>query len=157
MCIQRHYHISRDTIAPHYPVDHNTMFGSLIWIMMKAFNLVSRINCIYSLLSGALVMYAGTVVMDLTPAAPEVVQVTSEASVEAGCANHPLCVIAFLPHILDCDANCRNGHIEDMTKLGDKYKKKDWGWLWSEGMAQPDLEAAVEVGGFGYPAMVVLR
>merc|ERR1711868_299674 len=32
----------------------------------------------------------------------------------------------------------------------------DWGWLWSEGMAQPDLEAAVEVGGFGYPAMVVL-
>jgi len=91
---------------------------------------------------------------NLTP--PEVVQITSEASVEAGCANHPLCVIAFLPHILDCDANCRNGHIEDMTKLGDKYKKKDWGWLWSEGMAQPDLEAAVEVGGFGYPAMVVL-
>ena len=24
-------------------------------------------------------------------------------------------------------------------------------------MAQPDLEGAVEVGGFGYPAMVVLR
>merc|ERR1711911_577447 len=69
-------------------------------------------------------------------APPEVVQVTGEASVEAGCANHPLCVIAFLPHILDCDANCRNGHIEGMT--------------------QPDLEAAVEVGGFGYPAMVVL-
>ena len=90
-------------------------------------------------------------------APPEVVQVTSEASVEAGCAHHPLCVIAFLPHILDCDANCRNGHIEDMTKLGDKYKKKDWGWLWSEGMAQPDLESSVEVGGFGYPAMVVLR
>lgn len=74
---------------------------------------------------------------NLTP--PEIIQVTSEASVEAGCANQPLCVIAFLSH---CDANCRNGHIEDMTKLGDKYKKKDWGWLWSEGMAQPDLEAA---------------
>ena len=89
--------------------------------------------------------------------APEVVQITGSKSVEAACENHPLCVIAFLPHILDCQSDCRNGHIEDMKKLGDKYKKKDWGWLWSEGMAQPDLEGAVEVGGFGYPAMVVLR
>ena len=88
---------------------------------------------------------------------PEVVQITDTKSVEAGCEGHPLCVIAFLPHILDCQSDCRNGHIEDMKKLGDKYKKKDWGWLWTEGMAQPDLEAAVEVGGFGYPAMVVLR
>jgi len=87
---------------------------------------------------------------------PEVVQITSSKSVEAGCENHPLCVIAFMPHILDCNAECRNSHIQDMKKLGDKYKKKDWGWLWTEGMAQPDLEASVEVGGFGYPAMVVL-
>ena len=78
-------------------------------------------------------------------------------AIEAGCENHPLCVIAFLPHILDCQSDCRNSHIEDLQKLGDKYKKKDWGWLWTEGMAQPDLENAVEVGGFGYPAMVVLR
>ena len=90
-------------------------------------------------------------------APPEVVQITSEASVSAGCENHPLCVVAFLPHILDCQSSCRNGHIEDMKKLGEKYKKKDWGWLWTEGMTQPDLEAAVEVGGFGYPALVVLR
>merc|ERR1711997_1343908 len=27
---------------------------------------------------------------------------------------------------------------------------------WTEGMTQPDLEAAVEVGGFGYPALVVI-
>ena len=66
-------------------------------------------------------------------------------------------MIAFLPHILDCQADCRNSHLGDLVKLGDKYKKKDWGWLWAEGMAQPDLETAVEVGGFGYPAMVVLR
>jgi len=87
---------------------------------------------------------------------PEVVQATSEAAVLKSCENHPLCVIAFLPNILDCQSSCRNSFIQDLTKLGDKYKKKDWGWVWSEGMAQPDLEAAVEVGGFGYPAMVVL-
>merc|ERR1719147_519181 len=40
--------------------------------------------------------------------------------------------------------------------LRDKYKKKQWGWLWAESMAQMDLEQAVDVGGFGYPAMVVL-
>ena len=50
-------------------------------------------------------------------APPEVVQVTSEASVEAGCANHPLCVIAFLPHILDCDAKCRCTHRLLLTAL----------------------------------------
>jgi len=87
---------------------------------------------------------------------PEVLQAINKDVVTKACENHPLCVIAFLPHILDCQSSCRNSHIEDLTKLGDKYKKKDWGWLWSEGMAQPDLENAVEVGGFGYPALVVL-
>jgi len=89
-------------------------------------------------------------------AAPEVVQAVSEKVVAGACEKHPLCVIAFLPHILDCDAACRNSHLEQLTKLGDKYKKKDWGWLWVESMTQTDLEQAVDVGGFGYPAMVVL-
>jgi len=87
---------------------------------------------------------------------PEVNEAVSEVAVKAACENHPLCVIAFLPHILDCDAGCRNGHLENFAKLGDKYKKKDWGWLWAESMQQQDLEQAVDVGGFGYPAMVVL-
>jgi len=87
---------------------------------------------------------------------PEVVEATSPQVVSAACEEHPLCVIAFLPHILDCDAACRNSHIENLVKLGDKYKKKQWGWLWAESMQQQDLEQAVDVGGFGYPAMVVL-
>jgi len=88
--------------------------------------------------------------------APEVKQITAAVDVESACGEHPLCVIAFLPHILDCQSSCRNSYISDLTKLGDKYKRKSWGWLWSEAMAQPDLEAAVDVGGFGYPAMVVV-
>ena len=31
-----------------------------------------------------------------------------------------------------------------------------WGWVWSEGAAQLDLEQAMDIGGFGYPAMAVL-
>jgi len=88
--------------------------------------------------------------------APEVKQILSSKDVESACGEHPLCVIAFLPHILDCQASCRNAYLADLTKLGDKYKKKQWGWLWSEAVAQPELEAAVDVGGFGYPAMVVV-
>jgi len=87
---------------------------------------------------------------------PEVKQILSSKDVESACGEHPLCVIAFLPHILDCQASCRNAYLADLTKLGDKYKKKQWGWLWSEAVAQPELEAAVDVGGFGYPAMVVV-
>lgn len=87
---------------------------------------------------------------------PEVKQIVGADSVKAACEEHPLCVIAFLPNILDCQASCRNAYLDDLTKLGDKYKKKDWGWLWSEAVAQPDLEQAVDVGGFGYPAMVVI-
>jgi len=89
-------------------------------------------------------------------APPEVKQILSEKTVSDACGEHPLCVIAFLPHILDCQSSCRNSFIDDLTKLGDKYKKKQWGWLWSEAMAQPELEAAVDVGGFGYPALAVI-
>ena len=43
-----------------------------------------------------------------------------------------------------------------LTKLGDKFKKQGWGWLWSEGAAQLKLEDALNVGGFGYPALSVV-
>merc|ERR1711974_398835 len=61
-------------------------------------------------------------------APPEVVEAVSSDVVGGACEKHPLCVISFLPHILDCDASCRNGHIDNLKKLGEKYKKKDWGW-----------------------------
>ena len=64
---------------------------------------------------------------------PELVQVTSPKVLEEHCEQKSLCVIAFLPHILDCQSKCRNKHIAMLTKLGDKFKKQGWGWLWSEG------------------------
>ena len=41
--------------------------------------------------------------------------------------------------------------------MADKYKKKLWGWIWAEATAQQPLEEMLEVGGFGYPAMVVMN
>ena len=43
-----------------------------------------------------------------------------------------------------------------LKNLGDKFKKQGWGWLWTEGAAQLKLEDALNVGGFGYPALSVV-
>ncbi|XP_058825857.1 protein disulfide-isomerase A6 homolog [Topomyia yanbarensis] len=89
--------------------------------------------------------------------APEIVQLTSEKVSKDTCQDKPLCVISILPHILDCDAACRNSFLNILAKMGEKYKKKQWGWLWSEGGAQPEVETTLDIGGFGYPAMAVVN
>lgn len=43
------------------------------------------------------------------------------------CDEHQLCVIAVLPHILDCNAQCRNEYIDRLKAMGEKYKKRKWG------------------------------
>lgn len=88
--------------------------------------------------------------------APEIVQVVNKETMKA-CSEKPLCVVSILPHILDCDAACRNGYISVLARLGDKYKAKMWGWVWAEAGAQMSLEDALELGGFGYPAMAVVN
>ncbi|CAG2107549.1 unnamed protein product [Medioppia subpectinata] len=87
---------------------------------------------------------------------PEVNELVSEDTFKA-CDGYQLCIVSVLPHILDCQSKCRNEYIETLRKIGDKYKKNKWGYLWIEAMAQPDVEDALEIGGFGYPAMAVLN
>ncbi|XP_045123689.1 protein disulfide-isomerase A6 homolog [Portunus trituberculatus] len=88
---------------------------------------------------------------------PEVKQLISNAVLDETCKEHPICVVAILPHILDCQSKCRNNYIQMLTRLGDKYKQKMWGWGWAEAMAQSDLEQALDIGGFGYPALAALN
>ena len=89
--------------------------------------------------------------------APEVVEITGSDKFEDACKEHPICVVAILPHILDCQSSCRKGHVDMLTKLGDKYKQKQWGWIWAEAMTQPKLEESLDIGGFGYPALAALN
>jgi len=51
----------------------------------------------------------------------------------------------------------RNSYLDVLLKLADKYKKKMWGWLWTEAGAQSELENALGIGGFGYPAMAAIN
>jgi len=88
---------------------------------------------------------------------PEVEQILGDETLKSGCDDHPLCVIAVLPHILDCQSSCRNDYIAVLKKLGEKYKKNMWGWLWVEAGAQMELEESLGIGGFGYPAMAAVN
>lgn len=88
--------------------------------------------------------------------APEVIQLLDEKSFKKACEDKPLCIVSILPHILDCQSDCRNSYIQILTTIGEKFKKKMWGWVWAEAGTQPELESALDLGGFGYPAMAVI-
>ena len=45
------------------------------------------------------------------------------------CVGKQLCVISFLPHILDSGAAGRNEYIALLKEMGNKYKQKSWGYL----------------------------
>jgi protein disulfide-isomerase A6 len=87
---------------------------------------------------------------------PEVLELTSQEALDQ-CAEKQLCHIAFLPDILDTGASGRNGYLAVLRDMAEKYKKRPFAYLWSAAGAQPRLEEAVEVGGFGYPAMVSIN
>jgi protein disulfide-isomerase A6 len=42
---------------------------------------------------------------------PELTQILGQKELSAGCTDNSLCVISVLPHILDCDAKCRNAYL----------------------------------------------
>lgn len=88
---------------------------------------------------------------------PEIVQLTEQAQLEEACDNKQVCLISFLPTLFDCQSECRNKYISLMKKMGEKYKRQQWGWLWTEPGKYSELESALSVGGFGYPAMVAVN
>lgn len=67
-----------------------------------------------------------------------------------------LCIIAFLPTILDTKASGRNAYIKTLKTIANKYKERPYSYLWAEAGAQAGLEQNVGVGGFGYPAVVAV-
>lgn len=44
------------------------------------------------------------------------------------CAERQLCMIAFLPHILDSTAAGRNGYIELLLNIAERYKQRPFGY-----------------------------
>lgn len=106
--------------------------------------------------SSAIVEWALSRYVENIPA-PEVYELTSEDAAKKACENKPLCVISILPNIYDCQSECRNGYLSMLREQADKFKQKQWGWLWAEGNAQQAVEDALDIGGFGYPAMAAVN
>ncbi|XP_041360627.1 protein disulfide-isomerase A6 homolog [Gigantopelta aegis] len=88
---------------------------------------------------------------------PDVYELVSEKKLTECCEGHQLCIVSVLPHILDCQSKCRNNYISMLKRLGEKFKKNMWGWVWAEGAAQPHVEEALGIGGFGYPALAAMN
>ncbi|XP_038052123.1 protein disulfide-isomerase A6 homolog [Patiria miniata] len=101
-----------------------------------------------------IVSWASSKVAEAMPP-PEVVEITEEQVLKNACESHQLCVISFLPHILDSGAVGRNQYLQHLKDNTERYKQ--WGWIWAEAGAQPELESSLGIGGFGYPAMAVLN
>jgi protein disulfide-isomerase A6 len=68
-----------------------------------------------------------------------------------------LCLVAFLPHILDSKADGRNKYISMLKDIALLYKERPFSWFWTPGTSQTDLEKNFEVGGYGYPAFIALN
>ena len=88
---------------------------------------------------------------------PEVVQLTENKILTDNCNEKPLCVVSILPDILDTGAAGRNTYLEILREIGDKYKSKLWGWVWSDAGSHPKLEEALGMGGFGYPTLAAVN
>lgn len=88
---------------------------------------------------------------------PEVMELVSNSVLADNCNEKPLCIVAFLPDILDTQAEGRNRYLKVLKELGEKYKAKLWGWVWTSAAVHGKLEEALGVGGFGYPAMAVVN
>jgi protein disulfide-isomerase A6 len=101
-----------------------------------------------------IVSYATKLLAEYQPPA-EIAQLTSDEELKETCGGVSLCVIAFLPNILDSGAEGRNGEIADLKRLSGMLKKVKMAYLWAEGYQHPQLEQALEVGGTGYPALVL--
>jgi protein disulfide-isomerase A6 len=92
----------------------------------------------------------------------QVVELTDDAVFAQHCKGgggadaKQLCFVAFLPDILDSKAEDRNKYIAVLKKMADAFKDRPYSYLWAVGGAHSALEASVDVGGFGYPALVAL-
>jgi len=89
--------------------------------------------------------------------APEVMELTSNKVLADNCNEKPLCVVSFLPDILETGASGRNDLVAMLKDLGESYKQKLWGWVWTAPGKHENLEKALGIGGFGYPAMAVVN
>ncbi|KAG8465824.1 hypothetical protein KFE25_005394 [Diacronema lutheri] len=87
----------------------------------------------------------------------DVAQLTAPEVWASACASkrNRLCVLAFLPHILDSAAAGRTAYLETLGAAARKSRRSPVTFLWAEAGSQPELERAL--GGPGlFPTLVAV-
>lgn len=87
----------------------------------------------------------------------EAAELTGAAVLEEQCAGNQICLVAFLPHILDSKAAGRNGYLATIKEVAKSFIDRPWGYVWVEAGAQPALEAALGVTNYPSAAAVNVK
>jgi len=91
------------------------------------------------------------------PAQPKPVhQLTSSEVFNEECASSSLCMVAFLPHILDSQAEGRRQYLSVLDSVSKTFRNKPFRAVWAQAGQQTALMEALEMGGSGFPAVAVL-
>ncbi len=102
--------------------------------------------------ASALAAYASRELEKYTPP-PETVELVNQSTFEE-CQKGQLCVIGFLPHILDSGAKGRKDYIASMNTAMKSFTRHPIKWTWSGAQSHPNLQTALDVGGAGFPTLV---
>eukprot|EP01147_Barroeca_monosierra_P001326 gene1326-13_t len=106
--------------------------------------------------ASTIVTFARNLALENKPA-PEVKQITDTGVFTSSCTDHQICFVSFLPDILDTGADGRNALISVQKALAERFKRRPFGWVWAIGGQQATLERALDIGGFGYPALAAFN
>ncbi|CAN1783941.1 Protein disulfide isomerase-like 2-3 [Linum perenne] len=95
--------------------------------------------------------------LETNVAPPEVTELTSPDVMEEKCGSAAICFVSFLPDILDSKAEGRKKYLDQLLSIAEKFRRSPYSYVWVAAGKQPNLEIAVGVGGYGYPALVALN
>jgi len=104
----------------------------------------------------AIAKFALSIAEDKSEPKP-IVELTSEAVMTEQCGSTSMCLISYLPHILDSKKSVRDAYIATLKEVAAKQKGKPISFVWIEAGQQEPLAQALELGGAGYPAVAVLN
>ena len=67
-----------------------------------------------------------------------------------------LCVITFLPNILDSSHEEFNSYFEKIKEVGLKFRGKPYKFVWAQGGDHFEFEEKLGAVGVGYPVVAVI-
>ena len=76
-------------------------------------------------------------VQNIVEAEPiEIPQLTNENTFQNSCVDKNLCVITFLPHLLDCQSKCRNAYLDVLRDVCKKKKSTLRGYDYNQNFSK---------------------